>query len=84
MSLSVSHAPAEWREVFAGAQARGSVLNLLDWLIVLRRLRVGRLEPFMSQNTPAGGRGHCQLESAAAGRTSRSKSIHDGLRPIAA
>ena len=24
------------------------------------------------------------LESAAAGRTSRSKSIHDGLRPIAA
>ena len=41
MSLSVSHAPAEWREVFAGAQARGSVFNLLDWLIVLRRLRVG-------------------------------------------
>ena len=36
------------------------MLNLLDWLIVLRRLRVGRLEPFMSQNTPARGRGHCQ------------------------
>ena len=57
MSLSVSHAPAEWREVFAGAQARGSVFNLLDWLIVLRRLRVGRLEPFMSQNTPGRGPG---------------------------